>query len=67
VRELAILLENLISIRIGSRDPEQHILVKQGLVGIGGDPFAFSGNLAIVAATHFSETMVCFFGFGPHS
>jgi hypothetical protein len=67
VRELAILLENLISIRIGSRDPEQHILVKQCLVGIGSDPFTVNGNLAIVVVTRFSATTVCFFGFGPHS
>ncbi len=32
--------------------------------GIGGDPFAFSEVLAMVAATTFSAVTVCFFDFG---
>ncbi len=40
MRECNTLLENLNSIRICSRDPGQHILLKQGLVGVGDDPFA---------------------------
>jgi hypothetical protein len=35
----AVLLENLFLIRIGSKDPEPHILAKQCLVGTGGEPF----------------------------
>ncbi len=55
----------LILIRICSRDPGQHMLVKQPLEGVGTDPFAFSGVGAMVA-TRLSVVMVCFFSFGPH-
>ncbi len=36
-----------------SRHTGQHILAKQLLVDVGGDPFTFSADLAIAAATHF--------------
>jgi hypothetical protein len=45
------------------------LLAKQCLEGVGGDPFAFSEVLAMVAATTFSAVTVCFFDFGlaPYS
>jgi hypothetical protein len=52
------------SIRICSRDARQNILEKQHLVGISGEPFAFSGILAMAAATRLSIATICFFGFG---
>jgi hypothetical protein len=36
-------------------------------VGISRDPFVFSGQLAVAAATCFSVAMVFFFDFGLHS
>jgi hypothetical protein len=42
MRKRAVLLESLILIRIYSRDPGQHSLVKQRLTGVSGDPFVFS-------------------------
>ncbi len=53
VCKCAILLENLISIRISRRAPGQHMLI-----GVGGDPFSFSEDLAILAATCFLEVTV---------
>jgi hypothetical protein len=53
MREFAVLLENLFLIRIGSRDPRPHILVKQRLVGVGNEPLTFSGFCAMVAVTRF--------------
>jgi hypothetical protein len=53
MRERAVLLENLFLIRIGSRDPRPHILVKQRLVGAGNELLAFSGFRAMAASTHF--------------
>jgi hypothetical protein len=65
-----ILLKNQILIRICSLDSEQHILLKQRLIGNGGDPIAFSGHLAMAAVTHFSSAWsVSFFlvlGLAPY-
>jgi hypothetical protein len=55
-----ILLKRLISIRIRSRDPGQHILEKQCLVGIGGEQFALSGYFAMAAGSRFLAAMVFF-------
>jgi hypothetical protein len=38
MRERAVLLESLFLVRIDSRDPGPHILVKQRLVGTGNEP-----------------------------
>ncbi len=67
VHKHAVLPENLISIRICSRDPGQRILVKQHLVGIGSDQFAISRDLAMVVATCFLAATMCFFIFGACS
>ncbi len=40
----ARLLENLISIRICSKGPGQHLLAKQCPEGISGDPFVYSAD-----------------------
>jgi hypothetical protein len=61
MREHAVLLENLFLIRICSRDPGPHMVVKQLLVGTGGEPLAYCGLYAM------AMVMVCFFGFGPCS
>jgi hypothetical protein len=42
-----------ILIRIGSKDPGPHILVKQCPVGTSNDLFAFSGFRAMAAVTRF--------------
>jgi hypothetical protein len=52
-------LRTLISIRLCGRDQGQHILTKQRLVGLSGDPFAFRAM-----ATRFLEATACFFGLG---
>ncbi len=64
MHERAIMLELLILIRICSRDPGKHMLLKKHLEGVSGDPFAFRGVLAIAAVTCFSAATVCFFSFG---
>ncbi len=56
-------LESLISIRICSRDPGQNILLKQRLIGIGGDLFAFGGKLAMAPTKCFSVVTVFYFSF----
>jgi hypothetical protein len=61
----SVLLGKLLSIRICTRDPGQQILVKQRLVGIDSDPFAFSGYFAMAATTQLFMAKICFFGFGP--
>jgi hypothetical protein len=50
-------LESLISIRICSRETRQHILLKQCLIGIGSDPFTFSGVRAIGSDGLFSSVL----------
>jgi hypothetical protein len=60
----AVLLESLFLIRIGNRDPGQHFLAQQCLVGASTEPFAFSRIRTIAAATCFSVATVCFFGSG---
>jgi hypothetical protein len=59
----AVQLESLISIRICSRDPGRHIPAKQGLIGIGSDPFASSGKLTMALATSFLVPTVFFLRF----
>jgi hypothetical protein len=63
VCEHAIQLESLISIRIWSREPGQHLLVNQCLLGVGGEPLASRVFLAIVAETHLWAVRVCFYDF----
>jgi hypothetical protein len=53
ILELAVQLESLISIRICSRDPGQHILAKQRLIDVGSDLFASCENLAMMPAKCF--------------
>jgi hypothetical protein len=65
VRGCVIQLDNLIIlILIWSRDPEQHILAKQGRLGVSGELFVFSEFLAKGAAKCLLVATVCFFGFG---
>ena len=64
MRERAVQLEGLFLIRIRSRDPGQHFLVQEHLVGASNEPFAFRGIRVIAAATRFSVATVFFFGFG---
>jgi hypothetical protein len=49
VREPTVQLESLISIRISSRDPGQHNLAKQRLIGISGDPFVSSEKFETIS------------------
>ncbi len=58
-----VLLENQFLIRINSRGPGPHILVKQHMTGTGSEPFAFSWYSAMIVATRFSVVTVCFFSF----
>ncbi len=53
MREHTILLKNLISIGIWSRDPGQHILLDQCLVETGSDPFLtdMMGHFFLLLAT----------------
>jgi hypothetical protein len=67
MRKCTIRQQILISIRLWSRDPGQHILAKQRLVGACGEPFAFSGFRAIAAVAHFLAAAVYFLAFGSHS
>jgi hypothetical protein len=62
----AVLLGNLISIIISSWAPGQHMLAKQNLLGISGEPCTISRFCAMVAVTHLSAAMVCF-AFEPRS
>jgi hypothetical protein len=64
VRKRHVLLENLFTVRIGSRDPGPHNPVKQRLAGTSGEPSAFSGFSALATATHFLSVLACFLGFG---
>jgi hypothetical protein len=58
MRECAIRLEIVISIRICSIDPGQHILVKQCLIGVGVDPSASSEKLAMAPTKRFLASTV---------
>jgi hypothetical protein len=42
----ARLLETLISIKICSKGPGQHLLAKQCPEGVSGDPFVYSADLS---------------------
>ncbi len=53
MRERTVLLESLFLIRTGSRDPGQHFLVQEHLVGASNEPFAFREIRVIAAATRF--------------
>jgi hypothetical protein len=57
---LAVLLENIFSVRIRARDPGQYTLVKQR----HGDLFAFSVFLAMAAPTVLFAVLVSFFVLG---
>jgi hypothetical protein len=63
MRNRTALLKNLISISICSKDPGQHIFVKQRLVDASSKPSAFSGFCAMGAATRYSSATICFFSF----
>jgi hypothetical protein len=60
MRKRAVWLESLISIWNCIKDPRQHILEKQRLICVDGDPFDFSGFHAMVAETRFLAATVFF-------
>jgi hypothetical protein len=59
----AIMLENLFSIGICSRDPGQHFLAKQHLVHVSDVPYNFIVNLTMAAVTRFLAATVFFLWF----
>jgi hypothetical protein len=61
--------ENLIPIRIGGRDPGKHILAKEHVVRVSGEPFTFSVLLAMVVVTIFRQgwTVSSVLGLAPNS